>query len=142
MPWQALTIGIYTMDMEHGTISTTHIMTLGIITTAGITVGHGVLGIAGTEAFGDGTALTHGVIGDGDPDGITHQCMEAFGTGAYTTTFLANGTLLVDTWQQAIAYVPTHQDAPRWHHAPTLLAAVALMLQEVAQTLSAVEAGT
>ena len=56
------------MAMEHGIISTIHTI-LGIGTTDGATDGAGALGIAGTEASGDGIILMLGHTGDGDQVG-------------------------------------------------------------------------
>ena len=76
------------MVTAHGTIFMTH-TTHGIITTDGVTDGLGGLGTAGTEAFGVGTAHTHGVTGDGDLDGITHRCTAGI-MAVYTTSFLVS----------------------------------------------------
>ena len=69
MRWQALTIGISIMVMEHGIISMTHgILGIGIM--VGAMDGHGDLGTAGMEASGDGVILAAGHTGDGDQVGF------------------------------------------------------------------------
>ena len=117
MLWQAHIIGTCTMATEHGITFMPH-TTHGIITTDGITAGHGDLGTAGMVASGDGTAHTLGVTGDGDQDGITHLCTEEVGMEEVCTmSFRVNGTLLVDTWLQATVCALTLRDVQRWHHA-------------------------
>ena len=69
---QALTIGICTMAMVHGTTCMTRGI-LGIGTMAGATAGVGDLGTAGMAASGDGITHTHGHTGDGDQVGVFHM---------------------------------------------------------------------